>query len=125
MLGVIYPLVPLTRPSWLGVVLSCLLSLTAACDLSIFVQMIDADPPLLVLSFSEVGEPVAGEEDMLRPVSVQDGRRFERKLSRPVLVTLDAPAGPFTTAFSVLPTRPHLAGSEHSERNGVGAPLLC
>jgi hypothetical protein len=118
-------LAPLARPSWLGVLLSCLLSLTGPSDLSVVAALVGGDdgpvPGRACVSANE--EDADREEDLLRPSASQDGRRFERKLAR---VAVDLPEGPALALALTSPgPRPHLAGSEHAGRNGVGAPLLC
>lgn len=113
-------------PSWLGVFLSCLLSLTAPCDLAIFAQLVNCDGPLSFAapSLFAAGEDVDRAEIMLRPASPQDGRRFERKFARAPLPLPEAPA-PLLLVLVTFEPRPCLSGSEHARRNGVGAPLLC
>jgi len=118
-----------SNTSPLGVVIGIVLCLTATCDTSVLAQVLDRNIYFCSGSFtvSEVVDPPEDDDDMLRSASSAE-RRADRKQSTPGSAWCPGPIPTIrgicgTSPTSLLPA--HRSGSEHAQRNGLGAPLLC
>src|SRR4051812_9441041 len=112
-----------------GGLLCCVLCFTASCDASVVSQVLERNIYVCSgeASASELVDTPDDDDDMIRTGSSVD-RRGERKHTgsgTSLAPTLATPAyGNFGRfGLSLFPT--HRSGSEHTHRNGFGAPLLC